>query len=54
MDNLKNEVFKICNKLGVPYIYALPIILREAFTKGYITDLSDDGINEEIISDDEY
>lgn len=54
MNNLKNEVFETCNKLGIPYIYALPIILREAFTRGCITDLSDDGINEKIISDNEY
>lgn len=52
---LDNEVgFNFCKTARKPYDYAVRTILREALTRGYITDLSDDGINEEIISDDEY
>lgn len=46
--------FNFCKTARKPYDYAVRTILREALTRGYITDLSDDGINEEIISDDEY
>lgn len=52
---LDNEVgFNFCKTARKPYDYAVRTILREALTRGYITDLSDDGINEEIISDDKY
>jgi hypothetical protein len=52
---LDSEVgFNFCKTARKPYDYAVRTILREALTRGYITDLSDDGINEEIISDDEY
>ena len=46
--------FNFCKTARKPYDYAVRTILREALTRGYITDLSDDGINEEIVSDDEY
>jgi hypothetical protein len=46
--------FNFCKTARKPYDYAVRTILREALTRGYITDLSDDGINEEIISDIEY
>ena len=49
-----NEGFNFCKTARKPYDYAVRTILREALTRGYITDLSDDGINEEIISDIEY
>ena len=52
LDN--NEGFNFCKTARKPYDYAVRTILREALTRGYITDLSDDGINEEIFSDDEY
>jgi hypothetical protein len=48
------EGFNFCKTARKPYDYAVRTILREALTRGYITDLSDDGINEEIISDKEY
>jgi hypothetical protein len=52
---LDNKIgFNFCKTARKPYDYAVRTILREALTRGYITDLSDDGINEEIISDDEY
>lgn len=52
---LNNEVgFNFCKTARKPYDYAVRTILREAFVRGYINELSDDGINEEIISDDEY
>ena len=52
---LDNEVgFNFCKTARKPYDYAVRTILREALTRGYIDDLSDDGINEEIISDNEY
>lgn len=52
---LDNEVgFNFCKTARKPYDYAVRTILREALTRGYITELSDDGINEEIISDNEY
>lgn len=62
MVNLDHEPFVLDNKFGSnyckterkPYDYAVRTILREALTRGYITNLSDDDINEEIISDDEY
>ena len=46
--------FNFCKTARKPYDYAVRTILREALTRGYITDLSDDGINEEIISDNAY
>lgn len=46
--------YEFCKTARKPYDYAVRTILREALTRGYITDLRDDGINEEIISDDEY
>ena len=46
--------FNFCKTARKPYDYAVRTILREAFVRGYITDLSDDGTNEEIISDNEY
>jgi len=52
LDNFSG--FNFCKTARKPYDYAVRTILREAFIRGYITDLSDDGINEEIISDDEY
>lgn len=55
---LDNEISSVglnfCKTARKPYDYAVRTILREALTRGYITDLKDDGINEEIISDDEY
>ena len=52
---LDNEVgFNFCKTARKPYDYAVRTILREALTRGYIEDLSDDGINEGIISDNEY
>lgn len=53
---INNDVSEInfCKTAKKPYDYAVRTILREALTRGYITDLSDDGINEKIISDDEY
>jgi hypothetical protein len=52
---LNNEVgFNFCKTARKPYDYAVRTILREALTRGYITDLRDDGTNEEIISDEEY
>ena len=62
MNDLDHESFILDDKIGFnfcktarkPYDYAVRTILREALTRGYIKDLSDDGINEEIISDDEY
>lgn len=56
--NGENEIGAIgtnfCKTAKKPYDYAVRTILREALTRGYITELSDDGINEEIISDNEY
>ena len=49
-----NVGFNFCKTARKPYDYAVRTILREALTRGYITDLSDDGINEEIISDKDY
>lgn len=46
--------FNFCKTARKPYDYAVRTILREAFVKGYINELSDDGINEDVISDDEY
>ena len=46
--------FNFCKTARKPYDYAVRTILREAFVRGYITDLSDDGDNEEIISDEDY
>jgi hypothetical protein len=52
---LNNEVgFNFCKTARKPYDYAVRTILREALTRGYITNLRDDGTNEEIISDEEY
>ena len=52
---LNNEVgFDFCKTDRKPYDYAVRTILREALTRGYITKLSDDGTNEEIISDEDY
>jgi hypothetical protein len=49
-----NIGFNFCKTARKPYDYAVRTILREAFVRGYITELSDDGINEDIISDNEY
>lgn len=46
--------FNFCKTAKKPYDYAVRTILREASVRGYITELSDDGINEDIISDNEY
>lgn len=52
---LDSEVgFNFCKTARKPYDYAVRTILREAFVRGYIDELSDDGINEDIISDNEY
>ena len=52
---LDNKVgFNFCKTARKPYDYAVRTILREAFVRGFIIELSDDGINEEIISDDKY
>ena len=46
--------FGFCKTARKPYDYAVRTILREAYIRGFVTDVSDDGINEEIISDEEY
>lgn len=46
--------YEFCKTARKPYDYAVRTILREALTRGYITDLSDDGVNEEIVSDNEF
>ena len=52
---LNNEIgFNFCKTARKPYDYAVRTILREALTRGYITDLRDDGTNEDIICDDLY
>ena len=46
--------FDFCKTARMPYDYAVRTILREAFVRGYVTDLSSDGDNEDIVSDNEY
>lgn len=46
--------FQFCKTARKPYDYAVRTILREAYVRGYITDLSSDGDNEEIVSDNEF
>lgn len=52
---LNNETgFSFCKTAKKPYDYAVRTILREAFVRGYITELEDDGFYEDIESDAEY
>lgn len=52
---ISNEVgFNFCKTTKKPYDYAVRTILREALARGYITGLTDDSTNEEIISDEDY
>lgn len=61
-DCLNHETFVLDNKTGFdfcktarkPYDYAVRTILMEALRRGFVTDVEDDGINEEIISDEKY
>ena len=53
-DEKKRIGVNFCKTARKPYDYAVRTILREALTRGYITELSADGISEDIISDDEY
>lgn len=46
--------FCFCKTARKPYDYAVRTILREALVRGYVVDVSDDGYNEDIISDAEY
>lgn len=46
--------FCFCKTARKPYDYAVRTILREALVRGYVIDVSDDGYNEDIISDAEY
>lgn len=50
----KETGFNFCKTARKPYDYAVRKILRYAQEVGLIKDLSDDGENEEIISDFEY
>jgi hypothetical protein len=60
--NLDHESFILNDQIGFcfcktakkPYDYAVRTILREAFIRGYIKDLEDDGLYEDIVSDEEY
>lgn len=46
--------FDFCKTARKPYDYAVRKILAEAEKEGLVTNVSSDGENEEIISDDEY
>lgn len=46
--------FNFCKTAEKPYDYAVRTILREALTRGYITELEDDGFYKDIVSDKEY
>ena len=46
--------FNFCKTACKPYDYTVREVLRAAEKEGLIYDLSDDGENEEIISDDDY
>ena len=46
--------FNFCKTARKPYDYAVRTILKEAYLRRYVADVSSDGINEEIISDEEY
>lgn len=60
--DLDHESFVLSDQIGTsfcktaekPYDYAVRTILREALTRGYISELEDDGYYEDIVSDAEY
>ena len=46
--------FNFCKTARKPYDYAVREILKYAEENGFVTDVQDDGENDEIISDEEY
>ena len=49
-----NEGFNFCKTARKPYDYAVRTILKYAEEQGFVKDVSSDGENEEIISDEKY
>ena len=50
----KETGFNFCKTACKPYDYTVRKVLRAALKEGLIVSLSDDGTNEEIISDEDY
>lgn len=50
----KDTGFNFCKTARKPYDYAVREILKYAEENGFVTDVHDDGDNDEIISDEEY
>ena len=50
----KETGFNFCKTACKPYDYTVRKVLRAALKEGLIVNLSDDGTNEEIISDEDY
>ena len=49
----KETGFNFCKTARKPYDYAVRKVLRYAEEHGFVTDVSDDGENEDIVSDEE-
>ena len=49
-----NTGFNFCKTEEKPYDYAVREILKYAEENGFVTDVQDDGDNDEIISDEDY
>lgn len=50
----KETGFEFCKTARKPYDYAVRKVLKYAEEQGFVTDVTSDGENEEIISDEEY
>jgi hypothetical protein len=50
----KETGYQFCKTARKPYDYAVRKVLRYAEEHGFVTEVSDDGENEDIVSDEEY
>lgn len=53
-DDCDDTGFNFCKTARKPYDYAVREILKYAEENGFVTDVQDDGDNDEIISDEDY
>lgn len=53
-DAYDDKGFNFCKTARKPYDYAVREILKYAEENGFVTDVQDDGDNDEIISDEDY